>query len=132
MWASCVKFLELEHKVSTYLTGISCFLRVNSLLISTPKSSVTLFTPFPAQANTHPKIKIEDSELTLVRSQKLLGVYLDAFFSISTHCVQVANPVNKINNFLKVLADTNWGQRNETLLMTYKSLGRSIDCLGNI
>ena len=56
---------------------MSQFLWENSLLISAPKSSVTLFTPDPAQANTRPKIKIADSELPLVRNPKILGVYLD-------------------------------------------------------
>ena len=105
---------------------MSRFLRENSLLISAPKSSVTLFTPDPAQANTHPKIKITDSEIPLVRSPKLLGVYLDTFFSFNKHCVQVANRASKRNNVLKALAGTNWGQQKETLLMTYKALGRSI------
>ena len=95
VWASGVKSSELEQKVNTYLTEMSRFLRENSLLISAPKSSVTLFTPDPAQANTRPKIKIAD-------------------------------PVSKRNNVLKVLAGTNWGQQKETLLMTYKALGRSI------
>ena len=104
---------------------MSRFLRLNSLLISAPKSSVTLFTPDPAQANTYPKIKIDDSELPLVRSPKLLGVYLDTLFSFNTHCVQVANRVNK-RNVLKALAGTNWGQQKETLQMTYKALKRSI------
>ena len=87
---------------------------------------MTVFTPDPAQANTHPKIKIADSEIPLVRSPKLLGVYLDTFFSFNKHCVQVANRVSKRNNVLKALAGTNWGQQKETLLMTYKALGRSI------
>ena len=81
---------------------------------------------YPAQANTRPKIKIADSEIPLVRSPKLLGVYLDTFFSFNKHCVQVANRVSKRNNVLKALAGTNWGQQKETLLMTYKALGRSI------
>ena len=51
---------ELEHKVNTHLTEMSRPLWVNSILISAPKSSVTLFTPDPVQANTHPKIKITD------------------------------------------------------------------------
>ena len=125
MWASGVEISELEHKVNTYLTEMSRFLRANSLLISAPKSSVTLFTPDPAQAHTHPKIKIADSEIPLVRSPKLLGVYLDTFFSFNNHCVQVANRVSKRNNVLKALAGTNWGQQKETLVMTYKALGRS-------
>ena len=126
VWASGVEISELEHKVNIYLTEMSRFLRENSLLISATKSSVTLFTPDPTQANTHPKIKIADSELPLVRRPKLLGVYLDTFFSFNKHCVQVANRVSKRNNVLKALAGTNWGQQKETLLLTYKALGRSI------
>ena len=38
----------------------------------------------------------------------------------------MANRVRKRNNALKALTCTNWGQQNETLLMTYKALGRSI------
>ena len=124
VWASGVVISELEHKVNTYLTEMSRFLWENSLLISAPKSSVTLFTPDSPQANTHPKIKIADSEIPLVRSPKLLGVYQDTFFSFNKHCVQVANRVSKRNNILKALAGTNWGQQKETLLMTYKALGR--------
>ena len=85
------------------------------------KSTVTLFTPDPKQANTYPKIKISDAELPLVRKPKL-GVYLDTFFSFNTHCVQVANRVSKRN----IVAGTNWGQQKETLLLTYKALGISI------
>ena len=126
VWASGVEISELEHKVNTYLTEMSRFLRENSLLISAPKSSVTLFTPDPVQANTRPKIKITDSELPLVRSPKLLGVYQDTFFSFNKHCVQVPNIISKTNNALKALACTNWGQQKATLRMTYKALGRSI------
>ena len=57
---------------------------------------------------------------------KIQGVYLDTFFSFNNHCVQVANRVDKRHNVLKALPGTNWGQQKETLLMTYKALGRSI------
>ena len=126
VWASGVKLPELEHKINDYLTDMSRFLRDNSLLISAPRSTVTQFIPDLKQANTHPKIKISDAELHLVRNPKLLGVYLDTFFSFNTHCVQVANRVSKINNVLRALAGTNWGQQKETLLLTYKALGISI------
>ena len=126
LWAPGVKLSELEHKINGYLTEMSCFLWDNSLLISAPKSTVTMFTPDPMRANTHPKIKISDTELPLVRNTKLLGVYLDTFFSFNAHCVQVANRVIKRNNVLKALAGTNWGQQKEKLLLTYKALRRSI------
>ena len=67
---SGVRISELEQKVNTYQTEMSRFIWENSLVISAPKSLVTLFTPDPAQAN--------------------------------------------------------WGQQKETLLLTYKVLGRSI------
>ena len=88
VWASGVKIPELEHKINGYLTEMSCFLRDNSLFIYAPKSTVTLFTQDTKQVNTHPKIKISDRELPLVRNTKLLGVYLDTFFSFNTVCVQ--------------------------------------------
>ena len=72
VWSSGVEISELEYKVNTYLTEMYRFLREKSLLISAPKSSVTFFTPDPAQVNTRPKIKIADSEHPLVRSPKLL------------------------------------------------------------
>ena len=59
------------------------------------------------KAGPHPKIKISDAELPLVRNPKLLGVYLDTFFSFNTHCVQVANRVSKRNTVLKALAGAN-------------------------
>ena len=80
VWASGAKISELEQKVNTYLTEMTRFSWENSLLISAPKSSVTLFTPDPAQANTRPKIKTADSELSYVRSPK-----------VHNHSVQVPN-----------------------------------------
>ena len=100
VWASGVKILEQERKINGYLTEMPCFLRDNSLLIYAPKSTPTLFTPDPKQANTHRKIKISDAELPLDRNPKLQGVYLDTFFLFNNHCVQVANRASKINNTL--------------------------------
>ena len=125
MWASGAEIPELQHKVNTYLTEMPRFLWETWLLISAPKSSVTLFTPDPAQANTRPKIKIADSELPLVRSPKILGVYLDTFF-IQQSLRTSGQQSQQRNNVLKAFACTNWAQKKVTLLMTCKALGRSI------
>ena len=128
MWASGVKISQLEQKVNTYLTEMSRFLWENSLLISAPKSSVTLFTPDPAQANTAYPPEYQERRLRTFpgpQPQDTRSVF-GAFFSFKNHCVQVANRVSKRNNVLKVLAGTNWGQQKETLLTTYTALGRSI------
>ena len=93
-------------------------------MISAPKSSVTLFNPDPHQAKTHPRILIEDSQLPLVQCPKILGVYLDTSISYNKHIGYVAERVSGRNNILKALAGTLLYY--STLLMTYKTVGRSI------
>ena len=126
VWATGVKILDLEDSVNSYLEEIIAYLKDNSLLISAPKSTVTLFSPDPHQAKTHPRIFIEDSQLPLAQCPKILGVYLDTSLSFNKHSDYVAERVSSRNNILKALAGTSWGQQKETLLMTYKAVGRSI------
>ena len=126
VWASGVQIPVLEQQINSYLEEMSTFLKDNSLLISAPKSTVTLFTPDPFQARFHPKIAIADAILPLECTPKILGVLLDTSFAFHHHCEYVANRVSKRNNILKALAGTSWGQQKETLLMTYKAVGRSI------
>ena len=126
VWATGVKIPDLEDSVNSYLEKIITYLKDNSLLISIPKSTVMLFSPDPHQAETHPRILIEDSQLPFVQCPKILGVYLDTSLSFNKHSGYVAERVSNRNNILKALAGTSWGQQKETLLMTYKAVGRSI------
>ena len=111
VWASGVQIPVLEQQINSYLEEMSTFLKVNSLLISAPKSTVTLFTPDPFQARFHPKIALADAMLPLERTPKILGVLLDTSFAFHHHCEYVANRVSKRNNILKALGGTSWGQR---------------------
>ena len=72
------------------------------VLISAPKSTVTLFTPDKHQFHTHPDITLEDTQLPL------------------------SDRIDKRNNMLKALAGSSRGQEKETLLQTYNALGKSI------
>ena len=126
VWATGVNIPDLKDIINSYLEEITAYLKDNSLLISAPKSSVTLFSPDPHQAKTHPIIIIEDSQLPLVQCPKILGVYLDTSLSFNKHSGYVAEIVSSRSNILEALAGTSWGQQKETLLMTYKAVGRSI------
>ena len=126
VWATAVNIPDMEVSLNSYLEEIIAYLKDNSLLISAPKSSATLFTPDTHQAKTHPKILIEDSQLPLVQCSKILGVHLDTSLSFNKHSSHVAESVSSRNNILKALSGTSWGQQKETLLMTYNTVGRSI------
>ena len=118
VWATGVNISDMEDSLNSYFEEITAYLKDNSLLISAPKSSVTLFTPDTHQAKTHPIILIEDSRLPLVQCPKILGVHMDTSLSFNKHSSHVAERVSGRNNILKALAGTSWGQQKETLLMT--------------
>ena len=51
---------------------------------------------------------------------------MDTSLSFNKHISHVEERVSGRNNILKALAGTFWGQQKETLIMTYKAVGRSI------
>ena len=104
--ATGVKIPDIEDSINSYPEEIIAYLKDNSLLISTPKSTVTLFSPDPHQAKTHPRILIEDSQLPLVQCPKILGVSLDTSLSFNKHSRYVADRVSSRNNIIKALAGT--------------------------
>ena len=110
MWATGVEIPDMQDSLNSYLEELTAYLKDNSLLISAPKSSLTLFTPNTHQAKTHPKILIEDSQLPLVQCPKILGVNLDTSLSFNKHNSHVAERVSNINNIFKAVAGTSWGQ----------------------
>ena len=126
VWAMGPKIPQVESMINNYLRDVSIYLKDNSLLISAPKSTVTLFTPDKHQFQMHPDITLEDTQLPLERSPKILGVILDPSISFHKHCNYVSDRIDKRNNMLKALAGSSWGQDKETLLMTYNTLGKSI------
>ena len=101
---------------------MTAYLKNNSLLISVPNPSVTLLIPdtHQAKAKTH------------LRNHGGLTVTADPMpkdiKSIPRHLpiVQQAERESGRNDILKALAGTSWGQQKETLLMSYKAMGRSI------
>ena len=119
VWATGPKIPQLESMINNYLKD-------NSLLISAPKSTVTLFTPDKHQFQMHPEITLEDTQLPLERSPKILGVIMNSSISFHKQCNYVSDMIDKRNNMLKALAGSSWGQDKETLLMTYNALGKSI------
>ena len=112
--------------INSYLRDVRIYLKENSRLISAQKSTVKLFTPDKCQFQTHPDITLEDTQLPLERSHKVLGVIMNPSLSFHKHCNNVTNRIDKRTNMLKALAGSSWGQEKDTLLLSYNALGTSI------
>ena len=85
VWASGVNIPDLEVSINNYLEEITAYLKDNSLLISAPKSSVTLLTPDTDKAKIHPSLFINNSHLSLVKCPKLLAsIWTPPYHSTST------------------------------------------------
>ena len=102
VWASGPMIPQLESMINSYLRDVGIYLKENSHLISAPMSTVTLFIPDTHQFQTHADITLEDTQLPLERSPKILGVIMDP--SLSFHKHYVTDRIDKINNMLKALA----------------------------
>ena len=111
VWATGTKIPPLESMINNYLREVSIYLKDTSLLISAPKSTVTLFTPDKHQFQMHPDITLEDTQLPLERSPKILGVIMDPPISFHKHCNYVSDRIDKRNNMLKALVGSSWGRR---------------------
>ena len=118
MWASGPKIPQLESMINSYLRDVGSYLKKKSLLISAPRSTVTLFTPDTHhQFQTHPKIILEYTQLPLERSPKILRLIMGPSLSFHTNCNYVTYGIDKRNTMLKALVGSSWGQDNETLLL---------------
>lgn len=95
-------------------------------MISTTKSTVSLFTPHTLEAMVHPQVAINNQVLPLERQPKILGIVFDTMFTFAEHGRQIAARAARRTSILRALTSTNWGQQKETLLITYKAIGRSI------
>ena len=109
VWATGPTIPQLESMINSYLREVSIYLKDNSLLISAPKSTVTLFTPNKHQFQMHPDITLEDRQLPLERSPKILGVIMDPSLSFHRRCNHVSDRVDKRNNMLKALTGSSPG-----------------------
>ena len=85
-----------------------------------------LFTPDAHEHQFHPQVKLADQVLPLEKKPRVLGVTLDTHLTLTQHCNNIAVKVQQRNNVLKALAGSTWGCDKETLLTTYKAIGRTM------
>ena len=122
---------EMTDIINRYLDTVVEYLEERELLLSPEKSTVTLFTPDRRQGNVHPRILLYGTQIPLEKTPKLLGVIFDNHLTFSNHIKSTVEKVKPRINMMKSLAGSDWGQDQETLVLVYKSLGRSLLEYGN-
>ena len=78
-----------------------------SLLVSTQKSTVTLFTPQTQQSHYHPIVPLNGSPLPLDRNPTILGVTFDPHFRFHQHINNIIKKAKHRLNLLRLLCGTN-------------------------
>ena len=116
----------MTDKINEYVPTLIDFLESRNLQVSAEKSTVTLFTPATAEAKEHPKVTVQNQEVKLDKTPKLLGVTFDTMFTFTPHIRETVSKAKKRLNILKSLAGSSWGQDKETITLTYKAICRSV------
>ena len=112
----------LSKDINSYLTTNCNFLVSRDLEVSTPKCSVTLFTPSTKKHKITPDVKINEKALILAKTPKILGVTFDSALKFGPHCRLAAARRRSRVNMLKALAATTWGQSKGTLIVAHQAL----------
>ena len=117
---------DLFNGLKIYLSQVLNYITNKRLTASTVISTVTLFTPDTHEHHIYPQVKLADQVLLLEKKSNVLGVTLDTHLIITQHCNNIAVKVQQRNNVLDALTGSTWGCDEETLLTTFKAIGRSI------
>ena len=117
---------DMSKKINEYVPTLTAFLEERNLQVSAEKSTVTLFTPARAEAKHVPEVKVQGQPVKLDKTPKLLGVKFDTMYTFTPHINDTISKAKKRLNILKSLAGSTWGQDKDTILVTYKSICRSV------
>ena len=124
--ASSTDYTPAAAALSEHANRVSLWAADLGLTLSAPKSTVTLFTPDTRQFHHHPHVTLNNTPLPLAQYPRILGVTLDPRFNFGHHIKNIISRASPRINILRALAGTNWGQQKEIIVLSYKSLVRSL------
>jgi len=113
------------EELNGYLTTLTDWFKGRNLQLSPAKSTATVFTSWSAQLSEELPIYIEGNQVPTVKNPKILGVTFDGMYNFGAHAKTVRAKLKDRNNLLRQLAGTTWGCSKETLLSTWKAIGKS-------
>ena len=118
--------VPVVDEINLYLVTLNTWFKGRNLQISPSKSSATLFTTASKECNTVLEVKIDGEIVPTVKKPKFLGITFDNLLSFNQHASDIKTKVQGKNNVLKALAGSDWGKEKETIVNTYKAIGRPL------
>ena len=113
-------------KINTYLNTLYDWFTTRNLQLSFEKSTVTVFTSWTKEVSTPVSVNINGHLLPNVSNPKLLGITFDQMLTFNAHANAIRTKMKTRNNALKAIAGSDWGKDKETIITTYKAIGRPI------
>ena len=124
---------EICQKINGYLEVLFAYLNSIFLKISPTKSTASLLTRESRQIHRlkspdqqELQIFIDGKLIPVELHPKILGVTLDPTLVFHKHVADISRRMRNNTNVLKMLASTSFGQSKESLLATYKAIGRPL------
>ena len=99
--------------------------------INSDKTTVTFFTPHPAEYNYTLNIQVNNTIIPTQKLPKILGLTFDPKLTYSEHIKTSTDKAKRTLNILKALTSTKWEKQKEIIIQTYKAITRPILEYGN-
>uniref|UniRef100_A0A1I8NS53 Reverse transcriptase domain-containing protein n=1 Tax=Stomoxys calcitrans TaxID=35570 RepID=A0A1I8NS53_STOCA len=117
---------DICDRLNVYLKELASYFAARNLKICATKSSATLFTTNTREVNTELTVMVDGEMNPTIKCPKILDVTFDSSGIFFPHATAICDKIKGRNEVLKKLAGSRWGADKETLLTTYKAIGRSV------
>ena len=112
--------------LQNYIHTLEQWLETNRLKVSTPKSTLTLITPWAQEYNTRPTVTLHDTPIPYTDTPTILGVTFDRGMTFRQHTDNINNKAKTRLNVLRTLTNTSFGHSKEHITTVYKQFIRPI------
>ena len=113
-----------ERQLQQCINKINKWAIINGFKISKAKTQCVHFCQLRKMHN-NPTLKLDGSEIPVVEQYKFLGIIFDKKLSFIPHLEYLRDKCSKAMKLLRVIAHTDWGADQQTLLKLYRTLIRS-------
>ncbi|XP_049309889.1 uncharacterized protein LOC125777864 [Bactrocera dorsalis] len=113
-------------KVNGYLFDLSRFFSARNLKLFPKKSTAIIFPNWTKEYRLELSIAVVGDKIPSINNPKILGVTFDSQCFFTPHTTAIIAKVQSRNKILKSLAGSTWVNDKETLLGTYKAIGRPV------